>query len=193
MKKKSNISRDFLPHKEINRKCDSFNCDKDGKYLAPKSPGSKDMYLFCMDHVKNYNKRWNYFAGKSQSEIYDFQKNDHLESRPTRPFSKAKHSSIKFEFEHSFNKSKINFQEKKIKFHSCGSKFLSAEVKRSLEVFEIFERISKNLIKTRYKELVKKYHPDLNKNFIDQDKKIREINKAYRILIKFIEKENAAN
>ena len=41
--------------------------------------------------------------------------------------------------------------------------------------------------------MVKKYHPDLNKNFIDQEKKIREINKAYKILMKYIENNNASN
>ena len=46
--------------------------------IAPKSPNSKEKYSFCLSHVKEYNKRWNFFAGKSQSQIYDYQKNDFL-------------------------------------------------------------------------------------------------------------------
>ena len=44
------------------------------KYEAPKSPNSKEKYFFCLEHIKIYNKRWNYFAGKSQRQIHDFQK-----------------------------------------------------------------------------------------------------------------------
>ena len=40
---------------------------------------------------------------------------------------------------------------------------------------------------------LKKYHPDLNKNFIDKEKKIREINKAYKTLMKYIENNNDSN
>ena len=36
-----------------------------------------------------YNKRWNFFAGKSQNEIYEYQKNDIFEGKPTKPFSKV--------------------------------------------------------------------------------------------------------
>ena len=162
-------------------------------YLAPKSPGNKEMYIFCIDCVKIYNKRWNYFAGKTQSEIYDFQKNDQLESRPTRPFSKAKQSGIKFEFEHYFDASRINFKKRDNKSDSFEDKFLSSEIKTSLEILGISEKISKISVKKRYKELVKKYHPDLNKNFIDKEKKIREINKAYKTLMKYIENNNDSN
>lgn len=193
MKRKSNISLDYLKSKEVSKNCDTVNCGNDGRYLAPKSPGNKEMYIFCIDCVKIYNKRWNYFAGKTQSEIYDFQKNDQLESRPTRPFSKAKHSEIKFEFEHFFDTSRINFQKKNNKFNSIENKSLSSEIRTSLEILGISKKISKILVKKRYKELVKKYHPDLNKNFIDQEKKIREINKAYKILMKYIENNNASN
>ena len=193
MKRKSNISLDYLKSKEVSKNCDTVNCSNNGMYLAPKSPGNKEMYIFCIDCVKLYNRRWNFFAGKTQSEIYDFQKNDQLENRPTRPFSRAKHSGIKFEFENYFDTSKINFQKKRNKSNSIENKFLSSEIKASLEILGISKKISKVLVKKRYKELVKKYHPDLNKNFIDQEKKIREINKAYKIIMKYIENNNASN
>ena len=37
-----------------------------------------------------------------------------------------------------------------------------------------------------YKELVKKYHPDLNKSFLNKDSKIKEINNAYNFLLKLV-------
>ena len=88
MKKKSNKPT-FVESdngKKI-RLCQEKGCLNEGEYIAPKSPNSKEKYFFCLDHIKIYNKRWNYFAGKSQKQIYDFQKNDLFEGRPTRPFS----------------------------------------------------------------------------------------------------------
>ena len=46
--------------------------------------------------------------------------------------------------------------------------------------------INKELLKKKYKLLVKKYHPDVKNNLEDKDIKIKEINKAYRILQKFL-------
>ena len=74
-----------------------------GNMLAPKSPNSNEKYIFCLEHIKEYNKRWNFFAGKSQNQIYEYQKNDFFIGRPTRPFSKGHSSKIKFEFEYSFD------------------------------------------------------------------------------------------
>ena len=61
-------------------KCDQVGCKLEGEYKAPKTPNSKEMYNFCLKHVKIYNKRWDYFAGKSQGDIYEFLKNENYNS-----------------------------------------------------------------------------------------------------------------
>ena len=73
MKKKATDSYIFFD-KADERKCDEKNCNEPGEFFAPKSPNSSEKYLFCSKHVKLYNKRWNFFAGKSQNEIYEYQK-----------------------------------------------------------------------------------------------------------------------
>ena len=55
-----------------------------------------------------------------------------------------------------------------------------------MKIFKINSTFSELILKKRYKELVKKYHPDLNKNYLNKEKKIKEINRAYNILLKFI-------
>ena len=54
-----------------------------------KSPNSKEKYTFCLKHVKEYNKRWNFFVEKLKNQIYEYQKNDFFIGRPTRPFSQG--------------------------------------------------------------------------------------------------------
>ena len=182
MKKKSN--KPTLIESDNGKKirlCQEKGCLNEGEYEAPKSPNSEEKYFFCLHHVKIYNKRWNYFAGKSQKQIYDFQKNDFFEGRPTRPFSYGYGSKIKFEFEYSLDQEKIKFKSKnKSFFHN---KTNDSKVKNALKIFSLSDDFSEKILKKRYKELVKKYHPDLNRNFLNKDSKIKEINNAYNFLL----------
>ena len=182
MKKKSNKPT-FIESdngKKI-RLCQEKGCLNEGEYEAPKSPNSEEKYFFCLDHIKIYNKRWNYFAGKSQKQIYEFQKNDFFEGRPTRPFSYGYRSTIKFEFEYSLDQEKIKFKRNNKSFFS--NKKINSKVQNALKIFSLNDDFSEKILKKRYKELVKKYHPDLNKNFLNKDSKIKEINNAYNFLL----------
>ena len=166
--------------------CDEVECNNPGIYSAPKSPNSDEKYHFCLFHVKQYNKRWNFFAGKSQNQIYEYQKNDFFLGRPTRPFSKGISSKIKFEFEYSINKEKIKFTKNRSSKSFTKNVTLTNEIQNSIEIFKLNNDFDENILKKRYKELVKKYHPDLNKNYLNKEKKIKQINKAYNILLKFL-------
>ena len=55
-------------------------------------------------------------------------------------------------------------------------------MKNYYKILEVSENASIEVIEKAYKVLVKKYHPDLQKNNPDAEKKIKEINEAYGIL-----------
>ena len=190
MRKKSiSYNYEWLGQSEKVQLCDEKDCCNPGTHYAPKSPNSKERYLFCIDHIKIYNKRWNFFAGKSQKQIYDFQKNDFFENRPTRPFSRGFSSKIKFEFKNFFCKEDIKFKERSGKNGESKNFKLNTTVENALKIFKINTDFSEKLLKRRYKELVKKYHPDLNKNYLNKENKIKEINSAYNTLIKFVKNQ----
>src|SRR5258708_20034110 len=68
------------------RLCDHPGCAGTGDYRAPRSRDRLDMfYWFCLDHVPDYNARWNYYAGMSASEIEAEIRNDAVLPRPTWP------------------------------------------------------------------------------------------------------------
>tara|TARA_B100000963_G_C22595731_1_gene657740 strand:+ start:511 stop:1077 length:567 start_codon:yes stop_codon:yes gene_type:complete len=186
MKNKSTNKSDFFGLKTTKRKCDAINCDKYGEYLAPKSPNSNDKYLFCLEHIKAYNKRWNYFAGKSQKEIYDFQKNDFFEGKPTRPFSNGSASKIKFQFRFFFDKQNMKFRKKTKEFENNTNYSFNKQIKDALNTLNLDHDVNKEILKKKYKMLVKKYHPDVKNNLLNKDMKIKEINKAYKVLQKFL-------
>ena len=68
------------------RLCDHPGCAGAGNYRAPRSRDRLDMfYWFCLDHVRDYNARWNYYAGMSADEIEAEIRNDAVWQRPTWP------------------------------------------------------------------------------------------------------------
>ena len=184
MKKKATDSYIFFD-KADERKCDEKNCKEPGEFFAPKSPNSSEKYLFCSKHIKLYNKRWNFFAGKSQNEIYEFQKNDIYEGKPTKPFSTGSASKINFEFNIIFDTQKLKFRKKRKGFENKENYSFNEQIENSLIILKLEPNFSEDQLKARYKKLVKKYHPDVKNNINNKEKKMKEINKAYKTLQKF--------
>ena len=96
--------------------CDWNNCSEEGLYKAPKErDNSKDYRLLCLNHVKEFNKSWNYFTGMSDEQIVDFLRSDMTWHKPTQSFSSSdnffkvlwsnalKDEMDKFKFNNDFN------------------------------------------------------------------------------------------
>ena len=67
--------------------CEWDNCKKSGKFKAPlEKDNSKKYQWLCEEHIKLFNKSWNYFEGMSQNEIEYFLKSDVTWHRPTQKF-----------------------------------------------------------------------------------------------------------
>ena len=50
--------------------CQHPDCKLPGVYRAPKSRTQLNEYFwFCLDHVRDYNKAWDFYAGMSQADI----------------------------------------------------------------------------------------------------------------------------
>ena len=64
--------------------CQWDGCDKPGVHRAPVGRNAEGQYfLFCFDHVKEYNKGYNYFSGLSDNEVARYQKEAVTGNRPT--------------------------------------------------------------------------------------------------------------
>jgi hypothetical protein len=61
----------------------------------------------------------------------------------------------------------------------------SSELAHALAIFGLKQPGDAANIKQRYKELVKRFHPDTNGLDINSDERIKDINQAYKILIDF--------
>ena len=68
--------------------CDWNNFNKVGEYKAPiEKDNSKEFRYLCLEHIREFNKNWNYFANMSDSQINEFIKSDMTWHKPTQNFS----------------------------------------------------------------------------------------------------------
>ena len=68
----------------VGQACQEPGCRADGVYPAPMGRHTgRRYYWFCLEHVRLYNKAYNYFEGMSEAEILAFQKSAVTGHRPT--------------------------------------------------------------------------------------------------------------
>ena len=195
-KVKLNIAKTKLSWENIksNEICDHINCNEYGKYKAPKSRlNLKNYYFFCLSHVKEYNKSWDFYKGLSVDEIELSLRKDILWGRPSWPLNGNPNNilnQIKSFLDNDYSllekeKDLRNFFKNKII-----DKDLTYEEQKSMGVLSLKMPINVEKIKKTYKKLVKIFHPDVNKDNKDAERIFKEVNQAYRILLKkFLKKK----
>ena len=73
--------------------CDFPNCRLDGLYKAPKGPKQlRDYYFFCLQHVREYNRSWNFNEGLNEEELEQMIRRSTTWDRPSWPFGARKAS-----------------------------------------------------------------------------------------------------
>ena len=155
--------------------CDWNNCNKIGEYKAPiEKDNSKKFRLLCLEHIKEFNKSWNYHNKMNSDEIENDIKFDTIWRRPTKSFG----SGAKF-YNFSINGEDMgSFENPNAKQPGHSNKLLWSLSKLDLDI-----KTDLNLIKKRYKELAKKHHPDIKGNSKNSIDKFREIVVAYNYLL----------
>ena len=173
--------------------CDSKNCDKEGKYKAPKSKiNLKKYYFFCLKHIKEYNKSWDFYKGMSVEQIENSIRSDTFWDRPSWPLKK----SFKNFFD-EFNEYMEDFvktEDHKIKDNYFKNKLIdetvTLEESKAMNILDLKMPISLEKIKKNYKKLVKIFHPDVNGNNKKAEEKFKQINESYKLLLKKFIKKN---
>ena len=174
--------------------CDHDLCTELGEYRAPKSRLKlKEYYLFCLKHVTSYNKSWDFYKGLNVDQIELSIRKDAIWDRPSWPL-KGNPNNIISQLKEFFNNDYSLFEKEKdfqnfLKNKTIEEKLNIKEYK-SLKILELSLPISLEKIKKKYKKLVKIFHPDVNDNNKKAENHFKEINEAYRILLKKFLKKN---
>lgn len=162
------------------RCCDAPGCEQSGEYRAPKSRDQlRDYYWFCLEHVREYNNAWNYYAGMSEAEVEGERRADTYWHRPTWPFGGERNANDDLNDPFGlFEDEQKARQEQKGRF-SASTPELAA-----LAILDLSPPVTRQEVKSRYKELVKRHHPDANGGSKDAEERLKAINRAYETLIR---------
>ena len=173
--------------------CQHPDCALPGVYRAPKSRAQLNEYFwFCLDHVRDYNKAWDYYAGMSQAEIERQVRNDVVGQRPTWPLGKwgahgpggrgsAPRSAFIPDDVAEALDSAAQARKTRAREEQRRSSRLSRE-EQALAVLELTAPVTMQEIRTRYRTLVKKLHPDINGGDKSAEEQLKVVNQAYSTL-----------
>ena len=170
--------------KHAPQKCQIKDCGLAGTYRAPSQLKGKKWQYFCKRHIQSYNQAYNFFANMSEEEIADFKKSATTGHRPTwRLGQRGPHSG-----KHGFDNKSVTdyfrlFQEDMERARPRKPKKLSWQIK-ALEALGLNPDATPEQIKTRFKELVKRYHPDLNGGRRKYEHRLKIVIKSYNELKK---------
>ncbi len=172
------------------RRCDHDGCENAGEFRAPRHRDSLTTYYwFCLDHIREYNKSWNYYAGMSREEVERHVREDIVGWRPTWPvglrgrFGRGARFYDPFGI---FTGPKAGREDGAQDGAAAPEEYApQSREGKALARLNLRPPITFSAIKSRYKELVKRHHPDANNGDKGAEEKLKLINEAYGILKRF--------
>lgn len=167
------------------RRCDWHGCGELAEHKAPKSPDRlREYYWFCLDHVREYNTRWNYFDGMPAEEVEQFQRDSVIGHRPTWKMGNANRPRYSAANPERLRQKLYRmFGEDLPEDYASGYSLLPARQKKALAVMNLEHPTTLPEIKNRYRALVKKYHPDVNPDDKRAEEMFKKVSIAYRYLL----------
>lgn len=167
--------------------CEWPGCARPGRHKAPKGRNQEGQFhSFCLEHVQQYNKTYNYFDGMKDDAIRDFQKEAQTGHRPTWKLGQ--------------NSSNMNAQGRRARPGSFRDPFnllgedgqpgtgpnaarpvRNAELK-ALHTLGLDETATKEKVRSQYKTLVKRLHPDANNGSRANEDTLKAVIQAYDYL-----------
>jgi len=178
---------DFSPHIPLEKapRCSVPGCCEPGGYKAPTSRESLHEYQwFCLEHVRDHNAKWDYFAGLGPNEIEEFMKESVTGHRPTWTREgqlKQQYFKLHAALNDFLNLNGSGFREK-------ATPPLSGKLRKALGTLELEYPYTEKELKSQYRLLVKKHHPDVNKGDKTSEERFKQITVAYTLLAEHLDR-----
>lgn len=148
--------------------CAHPGCKEAGEFRAPgeRRPGSDgpgDWRWFCLDHIREFNARYNFFSGMSADEIEEAQQPFAGWERETRAFATggADRPPRWADFADPIDAIGGRFRNA-MPVERADGKPLSGENRKDLKILGLAEDATRRELRQRYADLLHRYHPDRN-------------------------------
>lgn len=173
------------------RVCEWPGCTSRGDARAPKGTDRlNEFHWFCVSHAAEYNKAWNFFEGMDEAQTAAFNASAHYGHRPTWNFRSntgpsARAAKASKDFKEGFADPYGIFGDRS----ADGKAKPEPERRRlgrlqtmALETLGLEDTATKDEMKKRYAELVKRFHPDANGGDRSSEEQLGRVIRAYQIL-----------
>jgi hypothetical protein len=179
--------------------CQKEGCTKPGVHKAPMGRGNEGRFWsFCLEHVREYNATYNYFNGMNDSAVAAYHKDAMTGHRPTWSMSVNKsgrknqdsprQTTTTEGAEWSYKDPLGLFDAGAVpqrgtrKKPAAPRRVLSPRTRVALDTLGLDDNAPAPIIKAKYKELVKRFHPDANGGDRSFEARLQDILKAYDAL-----------
>lgn len=173
---------------ETGRPCDHPGCTAAGEFRAPGArrpgfDGPGDWRWLCLDHVRAFNTGYNWFEGMSAEEIAASQTPYGGWERETRAFaaSGADRPPRWADFADPLDAIGARFARTRPAQRQDGRELSEAD-RRHLRTLQLSVDADRRDLRTRYAELVRKFHPDRNGGDRSHEKALQAVIEAYQAL-----------
>jgi hypothetical protein len=178
--------------------CEWPNCQAPATHRAPKGRlREREYWRFCLEHVREYNHAYNFFAGMSTDDIARYQKEAVIGHRPTwkmgmnggRPAARSQSSRRASQFTGADDPFGL-FRElggaggawPGTERRVAESRAVRNAERKALDALGLDAEASAQEVKRQFKALVKRHHPDANGGDRSSEDRLREIIQAYTYL-----------
>ena len=163
---------------DSHRRCAADGCQREGNYPAPKSRSALRDYLwFCLEHVREYNRSWNYYEGLQGAALEAEIRRATTWERPSWKFATGKPSENSFE-------DPLGLFDYENRDASPVARQVPPEERHAWKILQLSPVTDIDIVKKQYKRLVKQNHPDKNGGDAAAEERLKDINLAYSLIRK---------
>lgn len=161
----------------VSGSCAHPGCTEPGEYRAPQAgpgerlrPGQSRWQYLCLEHVRAFNARWNFFEGMTEAEIREaqspFPRRDDAPEFARRAADFDPHDPL-------------GVLRWKVAAERRGGAPLSAADRQALAVLGLPETATMADVKAKFRQLARRYHPDANAGSRHLEGRFQRLTAAY--------------
>jgi hypothetical protein len=162
--------------------CSHPGCTAKGEFKAPKGRDREgEFFVFCKEHIREYNATYDYFKGMDDGALARFREAETIGHRPTWKMGPRAQSAHVDETVYAEARTMRRKGARRTGDAAQAPRYNALALK-ALHAMDLDAKATESSIKARYKDLVKRHHPDANGGDRSSEEKLREIIKAYNFL-----------
>jgi curved DNA-binding protein CbpA len=170
-------------------------CDVAGEFRAPPeavrnmADGPPQWRWFCLEHIREFNQKYNYFKGMNADEVEAAQRPYAGWERETRAFSSGAATGTRpprwADFTDPLDAIGARFKARmEAERPRADGRALSPEDRKALHTLGLSPDADRRGLRTRYTELLRAYHPDHNGGDRGHEQSLQAVIAAYAHLRK---------